>query len=163
MEDQSASGQRAIDVDWPICLTILRIIRRWSEEDLAEACGLRRGTVSDYERGKMIPGLKTMERLLTAQGYPFAALDEALAFIQRVRAAQLGVASTESSAEAGPPARRRELEEAAVAAGAVLSQILRLLFRQANPPAGIPTAQPNSHPKDGGDGTHEGNAGGIDP
>jgi helix-turn-helix protein len=53
MEDQSASGQRAIDVDWPICLTILRIIRRWSEEDLAEACGLRRGTVSDYERGKM--------------------------------------------------------------------------------------------------------------
>ena len=56
-------------------LAILRIVRGWTQEDLACRAGIRPGTLSDYERGKMVPGLLALQRLLDAMGYRLSDLE----------------------------------------------------------------------------------------
>jgi transcriptional regulator with XRE-family HTH domain len=56
-------------------LAILRIVRGWTQVELARKAGLRCATLSDYERGKMVPGFLALERLLDAMGYKLADLD----------------------------------------------------------------------------------------
>jgi len=107
-------------------LAILRIVRGWNQEELAQASGLRSGTISDYERGKMVPGLNALQRLLGAMGYPLAALDQTRAFVNLVQAGDLPPASLEG---AGRPADlRREVEQASAEAGRVVSRLTRLMF-----------------------------------
>jgi transcriptional regulator with XRE-family HTH domain len=136
MENETGSGDRAINTDWPTALAVLRVIRGWSQEHLAKACGLRGGTISDYERGKLVPGLAAAQRLLAAQGYTLGDLDEATYFIQRIRVKRLGGSS---STNASPVVRRREVEDVAVAAGTVLTQIVRLVLTNSDQPAELPT------------------------
>src|SRR5262245_14189994 len=122
--------------DFGTVLTILRIIRGWSQEDLASASGLRRGTISDYERGKMVPGHNTLKRLLDAMGYPLSALDQAGAFIDSMRAESPPM---EPSADlwftSGPAALRREVDQISAEAGRVMSRLTRLLFVVMSSPA----------------------------
>jgi transcriptional regulator with XRE-family HTH domain len=66
-------------------LIVLRIIRGMNKEELAQAAGLRSSTISEYARGKMVPGLNTVQRLLGAMGYSFGALDQARALISTLR------------------------------------------------------------------------------
>ena len=56
-------------------LAILRIVRDWTQDELARKAGIRSGTVSDYERGKMVPGLLALQRLLDAMGYRLSDLE----------------------------------------------------------------------------------------
>jgi len=114
--------------DLGTAMTILRMVRGWSQEDLAEAAGLRRGTISDYERGKMAPGLTTAKKLLAVQGYPWAALDMTLESIFRLRAASLEASTPVGQNGVGPSAFHREVEEVSAIAGSVLSRIIRLLL-----------------------------------
>jgi transcriptional regulator with XRE-family HTH domain len=56
------------DNDLGTVLTVLRVIRGLNQEELAQRSGLRAGTISDYERGKMVPGFNTAQRLLENDG-----------------------------------------------------------------------------------------------
>jgi transcriptional regulator with XRE-family HTH domain len=107
-------------------LAVLRIVRGWNQEELAQAAGLRSGTISDYERGKMVPGLNALQRLLGAMGYPLAALDQTRAFVDLLRAGSAPAAALEGAN--GPAALRREVEQASAEAGRVVSRLTRLMF-----------------------------------
>jgi len=56
-------------------LAILRIVRDWTQDELARKAGIRSGTVSDYERGKMVPGFLALQRLVDAMGYRLSDLE----------------------------------------------------------------------------------------
>ena|GEM_PF-454183 len=91
---------------WGEALTILRVIRGWTPEDLAAASGLSLRSVQGYERGER----PTAEprHLVRALAFPPSLLDRAVEFVERSRA----VAAT-----AGLDAeRRRRVRVAAVAA-----------------------------------------------
>jgi transcriptional regulator with XRE-family HTH domain/tetratricopeptide (TPR) repeat protein len=70
-----------------LALTILRATRRFSQERLAHAAGLRPGTISDYERGKREPSAGTVRRLAAVMGHPAPLTDRALAFAAEVEEA----------------------------------------------------------------------------
>jgi transcriptional regulator with XRE-family HTH domain len=77
--------------DLPVALSVLRVVRGWTQEDLAEASGVRASSLSDYERGKKVPDLRTLQKLVPAMGYPLAAIDEAEIFIYRIRLRKLAL------------------------------------------------------------------------
>jgi len=117
------------DTELGTVLAVLRIIRGMNQEELARASGLRSGTISDYERGKMVPGLNTVQRLLGAMGYPFAALDHARALINSLRSESLLADPAQASEfPDGPAALRREVEQVSAEAGRVVSRLTRLMF-----------------------------------
>jgi transcriptional regulator with XRE-family HTH domain len=107
-------------------LAVLRIVRGWNQEELAQASGLRSGTISDYERGKMVPGLNALQRLLGAMGYPLAALDQTRAFVDLLQAG--GLPAPAHGEADGPAALRREVDQASAEAGRVVSRLTRLMF-----------------------------------
>ncbi len=72
--------------DLAVTLSILRIVRRWSQSELAEAAGVTNSAISDYERGKVDPQTQTLQKLIRALGLPLSALDQTQAFIQMIRA-----------------------------------------------------------------------------
>ena len=47
-------------------LTVLRVLRRWSQATLAEKAGIRATQISRYETGQVLPQLPQLERLLGA-------------------------------------------------------------------------------------------------
>lgn len=83
---------------------ILRVIRRFSQEELAEAAGLRPGTVSDYERGKREPSAGTVRRLAAVMGHPAPLTDRALAFAAELEEA-LDEAAASPTADGDLPRR----------------------------------------------------------
>jgi transcriptional regulator with XRE-family HTH domain len=62
-------------------IAVLRIIRHWSQAELAKAAGVRPSTISDLERGKKKPSPKMVARLASAMGYPPSQIDRTLAFV----------------------------------------------------------------------------------
>ena len=77
-------------------LAVLRIVRGWSQLELARAAGMRSGTISEYERGKRTLPLRTLEHLAAVMGYPAATIERARAFIQEARAVGAAVQPGES-------------------------------------------------------------------
>jgi transcriptional regulator with XRE-family HTH domain len=72
-----------------VALNILRIIRGMTQDELAEASGLRSASISNYERGVNIPELASLRRLLAALGYPLGAIDLTEDFVRRMRSGAL--------------------------------------------------------------------------
>jgi transcriptional regulator with XRE-family HTH domain len=108
-------------------LAVLRMVRGWNQEELSRASGIRSGTISDYERGKMIPGLNTLQRLLGALGYPLSAVDQTQAFIDSLRGVGPPMDPLEGSL--GVPAElRREVDRVSAEAGRAVSRLTRLMF-----------------------------------
>src|ERR1700730_7649642 len=66
-------------------LTVLRVIRGWNQTELAKAAGMHSSAVSTYERGKKVPELRTIERLVSAMGFPLRARERTRGFIEAVR------------------------------------------------------------------------------
>ncbi|HZF13897.1 MAG TPA: helix-turn-helix transcriptional regulator [Thermoanaerobaculia bacterium] len=87
--------------DLAVTLSILRIIRRWSQSELAEAAGVTNSAISDYERGKVDPQTQTLQKLVRALGLPLSALDQAQSFIQIIRA-QMDMGDTRVPSGEGP-------------------------------------------------------------
>src|SRR5437763_12788939 len=89
--------------DLAVTLSILRIIRRWSQSELAEAAGVTNSAISDYERGKVDPQTQTLQKLVRALGLPLSSLDQTQAFIQMIRsqmdAGEAGAGAKEGGAE----------------------------------------------------------------
>ena len=87
--------------DLAVTLAILRIIRRWSQSELAEAAGITNSAISDYERGKVDPQTQTLQKLVRALGLPLAALDQTQTFIQVIRA-QMDMGKSGAAPETAP-------------------------------------------------------------
>jgi len=66
-------------------LAVLRVVREWSQRELAEAAGVRPSSISDWERGKKTPSPRTLERLAGAMGFSPAMVQRALAFVGDAR------------------------------------------------------------------------------
>jgi transcriptional regulator with XRE-family HTH domain len=93
---------------WGEALTVLRVIRGWTAEDLAAASGLKARSIQGYERGER-PMTEPPRHLARAMGYPPTWLDRAAELIESERAAVAGTASLEAE-------ERRGVRTAAVAA-----------------------------------------------
>lgn len=131
--------------DLSVTLAVLRVVRGWNQHELARAAGVRINSVSEYERGKKLPELKTLERLVTAMGYPLGAVDSTRRFVRTLRTesvfAGLGSSWEESLvgesrsgeppadwAELDPAALQWEIEQVSADAGRVASRLTRLVF-----------------------------------
>ena len=124
--------------DLAVTLSILRIIRRWSQSELAEAARVTNSAISDYERGKVDPQTQTLQKLVRALGLPLSALDQTQAFIQLVRAQMDGGeplrhegAPPFSNASALSPQereRRAEIAQIASEGGRFASRLTRLML-----------------------------------
>jgi transcriptional regulator with XRE-family HTH domain len=56
-------------------LALLREALDWTQSDLARRSGVKRASISEYESGKSTPDVGTLERLLSAMGFRWLALD----------------------------------------------------------------------------------------
>ncbi len=72
-----------------VALNILRIIRGMTQDELAEASGLRSASISNYERGVNVPELSTLRRILAAMNYPLSAIDLTEDFVRRMRSGDI--------------------------------------------------------------------------
>jgi transcriptional regulator with XRE-family HTH domain len=128
-----------------VALTILRAVRGWTQDDLAKASGTPNSSISDYERGKKVPSLKTLERLTTAMGFSIQSLQRARRFIEAVRSESLLTdlameewpaesPSSEAAAEpaafgsASPAALQWEVDQLSAEAGRVVSRLTRTML-----------------------------------
>ena len=127
--------------DLAVTLSILRIVRRWSQSELAETAGVTNSAISDYERGKVDPQTQTLQKLVRALGLPLSALDQTQAFIQIIRA-QMDMGDTQvgrgeggaqpfSNAAALSPKEREvraEIAQIASEGGRFASRLTRLML-----------------------------------
>ena len=122
--------------DLAVTLTILRIIRRWSQSELAEAAGVTNSAISDYERGKVDPQTQILQKLVRALGLPLSSLDQTQTFIQMIRAQMEGGGTAEGrelishTAEVSPREREVRMEIAQIASegGRFASRLTRLML-----------------------------------
>ncbi len=117
-----------------VSLSLLRLVRRWSQSELAEASGLTNSAISDYERNRVDPQTRSLFRLVGAMGYPLSALDQTRDFILMLRA-QIGpgvedpaAAAAFSAPSPGPDPRRQEIALLASEGARFTSRFLHLLF-----------------------------------
>ena len=122
--------------DLAVTLAILRIIRRFSQSELAEAAGVTNSASSDYERGKVDPQTQTLQKLVRALGLPLSALDQTQAFIQILRAQMSAPAGEKdsphfsSAPEISPEERELRAEIALIASegGRFASRLTRMIL-----------------------------------
>jgi transcriptional regulator with XRE-family HTH domain len=77
-------------------LTVLRLLRRLSQTELAELAGIQSNQVSRYEKGTVQPQLGQLAKLLTALGVDLTDLVFALASVQRLQGKLISAADRES-------------------------------------------------------------------
>lgn len=131
------------DGDVSVALTVLRVVRGWNQDDLAKASGVRNSSVSDYERGRKVPGLKTLIRLVTSMGYPLSAIDHVMSFIEALRSGtmlpepvpelpdRLGAephGDPRDAAAGESTALQWEVEQVSAEVGRAVSRMTRLMF-----------------------------------
>ncbi|HYN20199.1 MAG TPA: helix-turn-helix transcriptional regulator, partial [Thermoanaerobaculia bacterium] len=125
-------------------LTILRVVRGWTQDDLAKASGTPNSSISDYERGKKVPSLKTLERLTAAMGFSIQSLQRARRFIEAVRSESLltdlamewpeesvgfeAAAEPAAFGSASPAALQWEVDQLSAEAGRVVSRLTRTML-----------------------------------
>jgi transcriptional regulator with XRE-family HTH domain len=124
-----------------VALAVLRVVRGWNQDDLAKASGVRNSAISDYERGRKVPELKTLERLVSAMGYPLSAIDQARVFIEALRSGgrlfdatlvKRTVAASPGDDQwpelEGPAALQWEIEQVSAEMGRAVSRMTRVIF-----------------------------------
>jgi transcriptional regulator with XRE-family HTH domain len=84
-EGTPAADISLMDPDLGVILTLLRSARGWNQGRLSQASGLRASSISDYERGRKIPELATLLRMLRAMDLPLAAIDLTRSYLAALR------------------------------------------------------------------------------
>jgi transcriptional regulator with XRE-family HTH domain len=114
-------------------ITVLRVVRGWSQGELAHASRVAGSAISEYERGRKIPGLMTLRRLIEAMGYPLAAVDHTAAFIDSLKAGTFAhVPPPSSTGTPGPPpsggrwALSWEIDQASAEYGRATARVTRV-------------------------------------
>jgi len=73
-----------------LTLTLLRSAQGWSQKEVAQASGLSRGLLSEYETGSTVLTRERLVELATVLGWPPAAVDLALFSLGTIRIAPSG-------------------------------------------------------------------------
>jgi transcriptional regulator with XRE-family HTH domain len=117
-------------------LAILRLARGLSQEELAKLSGIRSGSISDYECGRMTPGLKVLEKLLQGLGCSLAAVEYTEGFLRNLESDPLfrtPQAKNSSDSILAPVSINRSLmkeaEEIAILGGRFAYRLIKLLFQ----------------------------------
>lgn len=84
--------------DWGAVVALFRMLRGWSQTQLAEAAGMDKSQISRYESRDEIPKRATVERLATAAGVPIPLIEHIRWFLKLLRE------TMENSKTAGPAA-----------------------------------------------------------
>lgn len=100
-------------------IAILRMIRGRDQAALARATGLQASSISDYERGKVRPSPRTLNRLLAGLRLPASALGAALGFVRSLQGAEEGAPA------AGPEAADASFGDAAAAFARVAATLAK--------------------------------------
>ncbi|MFY9824618.1 MAG: helix-turn-helix domain-containing protein [Thermoanaerobaculia bacterium] len=109
-----------------LALTYLRKAVGWSEGKLARAMGVSSRLISNYETGQSALGRERLERLVEVMGLPRHAVDEALGFIDRVRAMVALPVYPMAAGEA--EAERRRIDRVVQSLADTTSQVARPLL-----------------------------------
>ncbi|HZF12379.1 MAG TPA: helix-turn-helix transcriptional regulator [Thermoanaerobaculia bacterium] len=64
-------------------LTLLRDLRDWTQQQLADVAGLKRGTISDYERGVEVPSLRKLRGFSDLMGHSEETFRDVLQLVRR--------------------------------------------------------------------------------
>lgn len=117
---------------------VLRVIHSLSQGDLAEVSGVRNSSISNYERGKAIPKLETLQKLAEGMGLPLSAVQETQEFIHRMRSQMRGASVGDATSfhlgegaagRVDAAALRTEMEQVANDAGRLVSRLVRLVLQ----------------------------------
>jgi transcriptional regulator with XRE-family HTH domain len=92
-----------------------------TQEELARASDLRSASISDYERGVIVPELRTLQRLLQAMGFSLSAIEATEQFVRRIRSGSFG--DTFSHGE--PPGSSCELAAVLAEFGRVAEKLVQ--------------------------------------
>ncbi len=133
-----------------LALTVLRVVRGWTQHELARAARVRDNSISEFENGKRVPDRDTLAGMVAAMGYPPAALDRTRQLVGWLRARvakRAGAAGPVDDAGALDPsdslaaeraaALLQEVEQFAADMGGAVSRlagVLRELTRREAPP-----------------------------
>ena len=71
--------------DVKIALSILRLLRGWTQAEMAEAAGVHKSLLSLYEQGKTVPTAKTLSRLMAAVKLPISSFESILHLVRLIR------------------------------------------------------------------------------
>src|ERR1700682_2206642 len=125
---------------WGEALTILRLIRRWTQTELADAVGLSFSAVSRYEAGNRPLPPALQRQLVLAMGFPPYAFERTVSFVVWARAARL------SALAAGrvPPSVRIDLLQAE--AGLWMEDLVRGALTDVLADPSLPTCTPAAQP-----------------
>jgi transcriptional regulator with XRE-family HTH domain len=131
--------------DFSLTLAILRLSRGWSQDQVARATGLTNSAISEYERGKKVPELRNVRKIIAALGYRLSAVERTEDFLADLRAEGVlearetadgdfalapslaAVPAAELAEPAAPPLRQRARRVAAQVGQAATGFVL-LLF-----------------------------------
>lgn len=132
--------------DVGVAIHVLRVIRELSQGELAEASGVRNSSISNYERGKSVPKLETIQKLAGGLRVPLSVVEEAQGFIEwvRSRSSQGGPGApgdrtgpdrrSSAGADGFPPrdpeALQEEVERLSAEFGRLSSRLVRLLLER---------------------------------
>ena len=76
-----------------LAIFLMRVVRGWSQTEMARAAGVTNSMLSEFERGRRNPARKTLERLSKASGVPLSSIDAILPALRSLqRAVEGGVA-----------------------------------------------------------------------
>lgn len=138
MSDATADTP-ATDADIGRALALLRIVRGWNQDDLAKASGVSNSAISEYERGRKIPELRTIERLLRAMGFPLSAIDHTRNYIASLKAGTFVLAPPVSAPfiPGPPPASSSavdwEIDQASAEIGRAMARYSRIALHLLKP------------------------------
>ncbi len=109
-----------------LALTYLRKAVGWSEGKLARAMGVSSRLISNYETGQSTLSRERLENLVAVMGLPRDAIDDALAFIDRLRAK--AAQPVYPSEMGGADAERQRIDRAVQSLADATAQVGRSLM-----------------------------------
>ncbi len=106
-----------------LAIFLMRVVRGWSQTEMARAAGITSSMLSEFERGRRNPAPKTLERLSKASGVPLSAITAILPALR----------SLQKSVESGVAERsaRRQIAEERIAevTESLVRATLELVFK----------------------------------
>jgi transcriptional regulator with XRE-family HTH domain len=86
-EEKIRMPRRDNPEDLKFVVVFLRMLRGWTQAELAEAAGLSASAISRYEIGDIVPGREALEEIALAVGLPLRMLDRVLLWVAAARSA----------------------------------------------------------------------------
>ena len=71
--------------DVRLALGVLRLLRGWTQAEMAAAAGVHKSLLSLYEQGKTVPTAKTLGRLIAAVDLPPASFEGVVSLVRLIR------------------------------------------------------------------------------